>query len=301
MLAAASRSWKTGIVDEAGRPRHRFGPLQRGNRKLRVRSPKPFVAQECIGNPPAVIQLSDQVLGRNDDAVEENLGKFVVTGDCGDRSYSDAGTAKIKQQKADAGVARLRLRICSHECEHPLGMMAPRRPDFLPLHDEMIAVERRARRKTGEVRAGTWLGITLSPDHRTVENRRQMTRLLRRTAEFHEDRTDVVEALDRQMRRADAGHLFGHDDLFVQRRTHAAVLFWPVRRDPALARQGTVPGQHLRGLRTCRAPTQRRRQISLQPRAYFGAKLSFGRRVVTKHDVSTRMKCLMMWWTRLRR
>ena len=110
-----------------------------------------------------------------------------------------------------------------------------------------------------------------------------MPRLLRRGAEFHEDGTDVVEALDRQMRRADTRHLLGHDDLFVQCRAHAAVFLWPVRRDPAFARQGAIPGQHFFRWRPRRAPAQRSREIRLQPRASIGAKLSFGGGVTTEH------------------
>ena len=80
----------------------------------------------------------------------------------------------------------------------------------------MVALERRAGRQAGEVGARAGLGIALRPDHRAGNDRRQVLRLLRVVAELHQDRADVIEPLDRQMRRADTRQLLGHDDLFVQ-------------------------------------------------------------------------------------
>src|ERR1700733_12853869 len=59
-----------------------------------------------------------------------------------------------------------------------------------------------------------------------------MLRLLRLGTELHDDRSDVIEALSRQLRCADARQLLGHDDLFVERRAHAAVLLRPMGRAP---------------------------------------------------------------------
>src|SRR6266567_937529 len=47
--------------------------------------------------------------------------------------------------------------------------------------------------------------------------------------ELHENGADMIETLNRQMRRADARHLLGHDQLLVERGTHPAVLLGPVR------------------------------------------------------------------------
>ena len=43
-----------------------------------------------------------------------------------------------------------------------------------------------------------------------------MPRLLCVGPELHQDRADVIEALNRQMRGADARQLLRHDDLFVE-------------------------------------------------------------------------------------
>ena len=54
-------------------------------RELRVRGAKPLVPKQRIGDAPAIVQFADQVLGRNDDIVEEHLAEFVVVRDRLDR------------------------------------------------------------------------------------------------------------------------------------------------------------------------------------------------------------------------
>src|SRR5262249_62420772 len=91
------------------------------------------------------------------------------------------------------------------------------------------------------------------------------------------------ETLKRQMRRADARHLLGHDELFVERGAHSAILLRPVRRDPAFARERVIPGHQLRGRRTCCAAPKRERKIGFQPGPYFHAELGFGGGITTEH------------------
>ena len=172
-----------------------------------------------------------------DDAVEEHLGEFIVAGDGLDRPDPDARTVQVDQQETDAGVPRLGLRIRADQREHPVRVMAPGGPDFLPLHHEMVALQRGARRKAGKVGAGAGFGIALSPDHRAGDDWRQMLCLLLVVAELHDDRTNVIEALDRQMRRAEPRQFLDHDDLFVERGAHAAVMLGPMRCDPPFGRK----------------------------------------------------------------
>ena len=70
---------------------------------------EPLVAEQRIGDPPAIMELADQILGRHRDVVEEHLAEFVVAGDGLDRPDPDAGAAQVDQEKADAGLPRLRL------------------------------------------------------------------------------------------------------------------------------------------------------------------------------------------------
>src|SRR5262245_65862038 len=115
-------------------------------------------------------------------------------------------------------------------------MMSPGGPDLLPPHDEMIAFERCAGGKTGEVGARARLGVALCPDHGARNDGRQMLRLLRLGPELHEDGANVIETLRRQLRCANARQLLRHDDLLVERSAHSAVAFGPMRRDPTLVR-----------------------------------------------------------------
>jgi hypothetical protein len=57
------------------------------------------------------VQLTDQVLGRHDHIVEEHLAELVIAGNRLDRSDPDPRAMQIDQQEADAGLARLGLRI----------------------------------------------------------------------------------------------------------------------------------------------------------------------------------------------
>src|SRR6266849_9350460 len=110
-----------------------------------------------------------------------------------------------------------------------------------------------------------------------------MLHLLCGGPELHEDGADVIETLNRQMRCADARQLLRHDDLFVERGAHSAILPGPMRRDPAFARERAIPGHQFRGWRTRRAPAKRDREIGLQPCPYFHAEFGFGGGVRTEH------------------
>ena len=260
------------VGHHAGRPRHGLDAVERDQGELRIGVAEPLVAEQRIGDAPAVVDLADQVLGRHHHVVEEHLAELVVARDGADRPDADARALEVEQQEADAGMARLRLRVGAHQREHPLRMMPPGGPDLLPVHHEVVALQRRAGRETREIGAGARLRIALRPDHRAVEDRRQVPGLLRRGAELDQDRADVMQPLRRQVRRADPRQLLGHDDLLVERRAHAAVLLRPVRRDPALARQRVVPRHQLVGRRAVGAPAQRHRQVGLEPGPHLGAK-----------------------------
>jgi len=76
-------------------------------------------------------------------------------------------------------------------------MVRPGSPDLLPVHHEMIALERGAGRKAREIGAGAGLRIALRPDHRPRNDRWQVLYLLRLGAKFDQDWADVIEPLRR--------------------------------------------------------------------------------------------------------
>src|SRR5215468_9808717 len=248
--------------------------------------------EQGIGNAPAIVQLSDHVFGGHDDVVEKNLAELLISHDRLDRPDPDAWAVQINQQKTDAGVARLGLRIGAHQREHPVRMMCPGRPDLLPAHHEVVALKHCPGRKAREVGARTGLGIALRPYHGARDDGRQMLGLLGGGPELHEDRANMIEALNREMRRVNARHLLGHDQLLVERGAHPAILFGPVRCDPAFAREGAHTRHQFRGWRTARAAPKRGRKIGFQPCPYVRAELGFGGGVTTEHgDELFRCRC----------
>jgi len=72
------------------------------------------MSQQSICDAPAIMQFSDQVFGWHDHIVEEHLAEFIIARDRLDRPDLDAWAVQIKQQEADAGLPRLRLRIGAH-------------------------------------------------------------------------------------------------------------------------------------------------------------------------------------------
>src|SRR5207244_13638277 len=109
----------------------------------------------------------------------EHVAELVIARNGLDRPDPDARAAQIDQQEADAGLPRLRLRVGADQRKHPVRMMSPGGPDLLPPHDEMIAFERSAGGKTGEVGARARLGVALCPDHGARNDGWQMLHLLR--------------------------------------------------------------------------------------------------------------------------
>src|SRR5262252_7997250 len=195
------------IRDDAGRTRYRPDALERHQRELRVRRRQALMYEQGIGDAPAIVQLSDQVFGWHDDIVEKDLAELFVAYDRLDRPDPDARAVQINQQETDAGVARLGLRIRAYQREHPIRVMCPGRPNLVAAHHEIIALERCPGRKAGEIGARAGFGIALRPDHGARNDGWQMLGLLGGGPELHEDGADMIEALNRQMRRADARQL----------------------------------------------------------------------------------------------
>src|ERR1700736_175455 len=166
-------------------------------------------------------------------------------------------------------------------------MMRPGRPDLVAAHHEMIALQGRAAHEAREIRAGARLGIALRPDHRSHQNGRQMLRLLGGGSKFHEDRADMIEALRRQRRRADARELLRHDDLFIQRGTHSAVLGGPMGRNPTLRESVRYHGiNSAGGGRTVRPRSTAGRLASSQVRTCMRNSASAG---VSRRNMAMRL------------
>ena len=64
-----------------------------------------LVRRMCIASPPAAL-LAEQVLARDDDAVEEDLAELRVAGHLHERAHLDPGGAHVDDQVGDAAVRR---------------------------------------------------------------------------------------------------------------------------------------------------------------------------------------------------
>ena len=101
---------------------------------------------------PAVVELADEILPRDDDIGEEDLVEVRIRGlgQFGDGPVLDARRAHVDHQHADALVLR-RVRVGAHETEAPVGVLRAGGPHLLAVHDELVAVFDGAHREGGKV------------------------------------------------------------------------------------------------------------------------------------------------------
>src|SRR6266481_3781582 len=91
------------------------------------------------GSPgrPAVVEPADEVRARYVDVLEEHLVEAGIAGHLHERAHGDAGTLHVDQEIGDAAVLR-RVGIGTHEAEDPVRELRVRRPDLLPVDDELV-------------------------------------------------------------------------------------------------------------------------------------------------------------------
>src|SRR5262249_59837606 len=81
------------------------------------------------------------------------------------------------EEIADALVPR-RLGIAAHEEIDPVGEVRARRPHFLAVDHEVIALVLRARGEAGQIGAGAGLGVALAPDVLAAQDAGEVAPLL---------------------------------------------------------------------------------------------------------------------------
>ena len=98
-----------------------------------------LVRERSVGDPPAVVQLAQQVLARHDDVGEEHLVEvgMVAVHQARERPGVDAGRVHVEQEHADAAVLRC-IRIGAHEADAAVGVVRAAGPDLLAVHDEVV-------------------------------------------------------------------------------------------------------------------------------------------------------------------
>ena len=162
----------------------------------------------------------------------------LVHGD--DRATLDAGRFQIDQEEADAFLL-LALGGGADEGENPIGMVGVARPDLLAVHHIVVAVRDGPRLQARQVGARARLGIALTPETLAGEDFWQMLRLLRLGAEGVDHRADHDQAEGAEPRRVRRLILLLENMPLHRGPACAAMLLWPVGRDPALPVKDFVP------------------------------------------------------------
>src|SRR5207302_11450529 len=115
-------------------------------------APTARAAERGVRGLPAVSLVADDVLGRNLDVGEEDLGELGAAGDLLQRAYLDALRAHVEDEVRDALVlGHVRFRARQQDAEG--GVCPEAGPDFLAVDRPVIALAYGARLQTGQVRA----------------------------------------------------------------------------------------------------------------------------------------------------
>src|SRR5262245_48078915 len=213
--------------------------------EVRVVDPehRPFVRERSLRDRPTLVQLTEQRVAGHRDVGEEHFVEVVVIGlgELGERAALDAGRLHVDDQGADALVLRGR-RIGAHEAQAPVRVMRARGPYLLPVHDEVVAVQRCSRRKRGEIAAGARLAHSQAPRDLRSERREEEPLLLVGGAVVLDRRRDDPDALrveapvDVTLRQ-----LLEVDHLLGRARVATAELGRPAGDEPAVLEQRALP------------------------------------------------------------
>src|SRR5204863_27590 len=186
-----------------------------------------LVGEGGVRHLPAGVQQTHQVRARHAHVLEEDLVEAGVARHLHERAHADAGRLHVDQEVGDAGVLG-RVGVGAHQAEHPVGVLRVGGPYLLPVHDELVAAELRARAERRQVRARARLRVALAPDLRGGEDARQVTAPLLLAAVLDERRPDHRDAEEAdQPRGPGAYHLLVDDRLAHDVGALAAVLARP--------------------------------------------------------------------------
>ena len=124
--------------------------------------PAALVAEAGVGDPPAVVDLADHLIGGDAHVVEEDLVEVVGPGDLAQRAHLDARGPHVERERGDARLFG-RVRVGAGEQVADVGVVPVGRPHLLPGDDEVIAVADRAGPQAGQVAARVRLAEQLAP------------------------------------------------------------------------------------------------------------------------------------------
>ena len=130
-----------------------------------------------LGQPPAVVQIADEVLGRNPNVGEEDLVEGVATGDLGDLTNLDARKVHRTDQVRDAPVLR-QIRIGAGDENAIPRELSATRPRLLAVDDELVTVSFCSGAETCQVASAPWFAEQLAPEILATEQAWEVPQLL---------------------------------------------------------------------------------------------------------------------------
>ena len=216
---------------------------------------RPLVAEGAGDDLPALVQRTDEVLGRHLDVVEEHLVEVdVVRGDDrAERPPGEAGHVGGHQHAADALVLG-GVGVGAHEGEDHVGVVGAGGPHLLAVDDDAVAVDHAPGAQAAEVGAGVGLAHAEGGGDLGPQDRHRPPLLLLLGAEVEDRRDDDAEALGVEGLLDLAAHqLLEVDELLHHRGVAPAVL-------------GRVAGHQPAGVEHLALPRARpRRDVGARP------------------------------------
>src|SRR5262245_19420 len=254
---------------------------------MREESGAALEAERRLRDAPAIVQPTDDVRDRDPDLVVEDLAELQVGRHRADRADGDALRVHRTDHPADAGVLG-RRRVGADEELLKVGDLGEARPDLLPAHDQLVAVDDGARLQGGEIRAGARLGEALAPHHLAAQDPREMKALLLFGPASDERRAAVVQTDEesRGLEHASERVLLVPDELLREGGAASAVALRPGDPGPARVVHLALPREVERAARP-EVGLRRRvlRLVRLEPGARAEAKLLLGRTEFDVHRV----------------
>ena len=144
----------------------------------------PLVAEQVLGDGPALAFLVHQVVGGHLHVVEEHFVHGMAAVHQDQRAHRDARALHVDQQERDAFLALLHRRVGAHQAEDPVGVVRVGGPDLLAVDDVLVAIPLGLGLERGQVASRARLGVALAPEVVAVVDARQEALLLRLGAEM---------------------------------------------------------------------------------------------------------------------
>ncbi len=202
-----------------------------------------LVGQRRAGHGPALALGADHLVHRHEDVGEEDLVELGIAGHLHERAHVDAWIGHVDDERGDPLLAPRFVRIGARQAQAPRGELGVGRPDLAAGHEVAPFGRHGPRRERRQVAPGVGLAEELAPDLRGREDRRQVAQALLLAAVRQQGGSDQVDP-DPVHR---LGSLRAGVLALVQRdldgcRTPPSVGLGPVDTDPAVGRQGGLPG-----------------------------------------------------------